>query len=83
MQTWSVDLLNTIFSIQCPCDFDLDQFAHLHTYRDNVAKFRGNWIRNSGRKPWGGSVNGQTYGQTDKPDLYTLPIRQTRNVAKI
>ena len=43
------------FSILWFCDLhrdlDLKQFAHLHTYIDNVAKFGGNWIRNYGRKP--------------------------------
>ena len=39
---------------RCPCDLDLgfDPFAHLHTTLDSVqAKFPGNGIRNSGRKP--------------------------------
>ena len=42
----SVNLPKASFSIQCSCDLecDLDPLAHLRTYLDNVAKFRGNWI---------------------------------------
>ena len=34
----------TIFATQwfCVLDRDFDPFAHLYTYLDNVAKFRGN-----------------------------------------
>ena len=68
IQTWSVNLLNTIFSKQWPCDLvpdlDLVPFAHLHTYLDVTVKFCGNWIWNSGRKP--SEINLLTDTWTDK-----------------
>ena len=76
----SANLPNAIFSIYGGLYDPLsltyfDIYTHI-AYLDNVAKFRGNWIRNSGGK--NGDKNCQrTNGRTDGPDRYNLPIRVT------
>ena len=51
-QAWAKFAEKAIFAIQRSCyrDPNIDPFAPPHTTLDNVAKFCGNWVRNSGRK---------------------------------
>ena len=51
-------------------------FAYLHTYRDSVAKLRGNWITNSGRKPRDKNLLTDGVVQHHKLDLCNLLIWQ-------